>query len=81
MAGGLNVRQAEQRSKDKKGSQKSAHKSIVDDPNIKALEVSLANILGLKVQIVDKNGEAGEVKIFYKTLEQLDDLILRLKKF
>jgi ParB family chromosome partitioning protein len=80
VAGGLNVRQAEQRSKDKKPGKKSASKPAVEDPNIKELEVSLANILGLKVQIVDK-GEAGEVRIFYKSLEQLDDLILRLKKF
>jgi ParB family chromosome partitioning protein len=80
VAGGLNVRQAEQRSKDKKPGKKSAAKPAAEDPNIKELEVSLANILGLKVQIVDK-GEAGEVRIFYKSLEQLDDLILRLKKF
>ena len=81
VAGGLNVRQAEQRSKDKKSGPKPVHRPAVDDPNIKALELSIANILGLKVQIVDKNGEAGEVRIAYKTLEQLDDLILRLKKF
>jgi ParB family chromosome partitioning protein len=80
VAGGLNVRQAEQRSKEKKPGKKSAAKPAAEDPNIKELEVSLANILGLKVQIVDK-GEAGEVRILYKTLEQLDDLILRLKKY
>jgi ParB family chromosome partitioning protein len=80
VAGGLNVRQAEQRSKDKKPGKKSGAKPAAVDPNIKELEVSLANILGLKVQIVDK-GEAGEVRICYKSLEQLDDLILRLKKF
>ncbi|GAA0580835.1 ParB/RepB/Spo0J family partition protein [Rhizomicrobium electricum] len=80
VAGGLNVRQAEQRSKEKKPGKKAAAKPAAEDPNIKELEVSLANILGLKVQIVDK-GEAGEVRILYKTLEQLDDLILRLKKY
>jgi ParB family chromosome partitioning protein len=80
VAGGLNVRQAEQRSKDTKTGKKPVHKLVAEDPNIKELEVSLANILGLKVQIVDK-GEAGEVRVFYKTLEQLDDLVLRLKKF
>jgi ParB family chromosome partitioning protein len=77
VSGALNVRQAEQRSKVKR---KTVPKPAVDDPNTKALEVSLANILGLKVQVVDKDGEAGEVRIFYKTLEQLDDLILQLKK-
>lgn len=81
VAGGLNVRQAEQRSKDHKGGKVSPRKVVVEDPNIKELEVSLANILGLKVQIVDKDGESGEVRITYKTLEQLDDLIIRLKKY
>lgn len=81
VAGGLNVRQAEQRSKVQKSAKKPGAKPAAVDPNIKELEVSLANVLGLKVQIVDKDGEAGEVRIFYKTLEQLDDLILRLKKF
>jgi ParB family chromosome partitioning protein len=81
VAGGLNVRQAEQASKDKKSGKKPARKVVVEDPNIKELETSLANILGLKVQILDKDGEAGEVRIQYKTLEQLDDLILRLKNF
>lgn len=80
--GALNVRQAEQRSKDAKpGAKKPVHKAAVEDPNIKELETSIANALGLKVQIVDKDGESGEVRIFYKTLEQLDDLILRLKKY
>ena len=81
VAGALNVRQAEQRSKTKNAAKpKSIPKPAVEDPNIKELEISLANALGLKVQVVEKNGEAGEVRIFYKTLEQLDDLILRLKK-
>ena len=77
VAGGFNVRQAEHRSKIKKAGKKPA---VQSDANIKHLESSLANILGLKVQIVDKNGEAGEVRIYYKTLEQLDDLIIQLKK-
>ena len=81
VAGGMNVRQAEQQSKDKKIGKKPGAKVVVEDPNIKELETSLANILGLKVQIVDKDGEAGEVRIAYKTLEQLDDLIIRLKKY
>jgi len=81
VAGALNVRQAEQRSKTKNAAKpKSIPKPAVEDPNIKELEISLANALGLKVQVVEKNREAGEVRIFYKTLEQLDDLILRLKK-
>jgi len=38
----------------------------------------LAEALGLTVAITDKNG-AGELKISYRTLEQLDDLVRRLR--
>lgn len=78
VAGGLNVRQAEQVAIKKKP--KKPHSTPVEDPNIKELEQSLATALGLKVQISDDPDKGGEVKIFYKTLEQLDDLILRLKQ-
>ncbi|MEQ1492300.1 MAG: ParB/RepB/Spo0J family partition protein [Terricaulis sp.] len=44
----------------------------------RALEQSLSNALGLEVTISDKAG-AGDVKISYKTLEQLDDVIRRLR--
>ncbi len=74
--GALNVRQAEQRSKAKKPT---SHKPVVEDPNIKELERSLSNLLGLKVQVLDKPEKGGEVRISYKTLEQLDALIHRLK--
>lgn len=76
IASALNVRQSEARSKPKGGV---THRHHVEDPNIKSLEDSLFNALGLKVQIVDKEGKGGEVRIAYKTLEQLDDLINRLK--
>ena len=50
------------------------------DPNIEALENDIAAALGLKVQIGHRNpGEGpGEVKISYKTLEQLDEICWRL---
>ena len=76
LAGALNVRQAEQRSRSKKGK---IHKRSVDDPNIKSLEDSVSNSLGLKVQIHHRGDKGGEVRISYKSLEQLDDLIHRLK--
>jgi ParB family transcriptional regulator, chromosome partitioning protein len=75
--GALNVRQSEQRSEHKK---RKIHKLSVDDPNIKSLESSVSNSLGLKVQILHKGDKGGEVRISYKSLEQLDDLIHRLKK-
>jgi ParB family chromosome partitioning protein len=74
--GALTVRQAEQRSVRKQAGGKPAK-----DPNIADLETSVSNRLGLKIQIIhrgDKKG--GEVKIAYKTLEQLDELTRRLSK-
>ena len=76
LAGALNVREAEQRSQAKKGK---IHKRPVEDPNTKALEESISNSLGLKVQILHKGDKGGEVRISYKSLEQLDDLTRRLK--
>jgi ParB family transcriptional regulator, chromosome partitioning protein len=76
LAGALNVREAEQRSQAKKGK---IHKRAVEDPNIKSLEQSVSNSLGLKVKILHKGDKGGEVRISYKSLEQLDDLTRRLK--
>lgn len=73
----LNVRQAEQRSKHH--TQKLKKPSETTDPNIREVESSLSNWLGLRVQIVHKGAKGGELRISYKTLEQLDDLIHRLK--
>jgi ParB family chromosome partitioning protein len=41
------------------------------------MERNLSDALGLAVTIQDKNGQ-GEVKIAYKTLDQLDDIARRL---
>jgi ParB family chromosome partitioning protein len=73
----LNVREAEQRSKPASGKSKAAPEK---DPDTKALEASLSNMLGLKVQILDKGENGGELKILYRTLEQLDDVCRRLNK-
>jgi len=74
--GAMTVRQAEQRSKPaKKPGGKPAQ-----DPNIADLEASISNRLGLKVQIIHKGDKGGEVRIAYKTLEQLDELTRRLSK-
>jgi ParB family chromosome partitioning protein len=37
-------------------------------------------MLGLKVQILDKGEKGGELKIVYRTLEQLDDVCRRLNR-
>jgi len=73
----LNVREAEQRSPTKSGKPKL---TLVKDADTKALELSLSNMLGLKVQISDKGAKGGELTIEYRTLEQLDDVIRRLSK-
>ena len=81
LSGGMNVRQAEQRSVGKKKLTAPPPK----DPNIKQLESSISSRLGLRVQVihkVDKKGRdlGGEVLVSYKTLEQLDEIARRLGK-
>lgn len=76
VAGSLNVREAERRSASK---QKKTHKVVHKDPNTKELEDSLSNILGLKVEIVHKGDKDNELRVHYRTLEQLDELVRRLR--
>jgi ParB family chromosome partitioning protein len=75
VASALNVREAEQRSESKAPRPKTEK-----DPDTKALEANLSNLLGLKVQIVDKGEAGGEVRIAYRELEQLDEICRRLSK-
>ena len=49
------------------------------DADTKALEDALTQVLGLAV-IIDHRGERGELRIRYKTLEQLDALCRRLRE-
>jgi ParB family chromosome partitioning protein len=72
--GGLTVREAEQRStrKPRRGGKPPR------DPNIADLEANLSNRLGLKVQITHNGDKGGEIRIRYKTLEQLEDVERRL---
>jgi len=79
---GLNVREVEriaQVAKDEKhGPRASVVAAEAKSADTRALEQSISNALGLEVTITDKGG-AGEVKISYKSLEQLDDVIRRLR--
>ena len=59
------------------GRPKTSHKAKEKDVNTRSLETSLSVGLGLKVTIVG-TGERGELRVAYKTLEQLDELIQRL---
>jgi ParB family chromosome partitioning protein len=77
IAGLLNVRQAEQRSAAKKRIKTSARPRDSDTID---LEARISNALGLKVHVRDKGKRGGEVRIEYRTLEQLDEIARRLSK-
>jgi len=49
------------------------------DPDTRALEKALEEALGLSVSIQHRANGSGEVRVGYKTLEQLDGLCRRLK--
>jgi ParB family transcriptional regulator, chromosome partitioning protein len=77
---GLNVRQLEALTQDrarKAGKAPKARPRIEKDADTLAVEKRLSDILGLAVTITHR-GEAGEIRIRYRTLEQLDDVIARL---
>lgn len=77
---GLNVRDVESiRRQVKQGSQPRPKTETRKDPDTAALEQSLADALGLKVDIRHK-GTRGEVRISYRTLEQLDEICQRLTR-
>jgi ParB family chromosome partitioning protein len=77
---GLNVRETERLSREKsdRPSRLRARRPGTADANIKALETSLLEATGLKVEISDEPGKGGKLILHYKTLEQLDDLCRRL---
>jgi ParB family transcriptional regulator, chromosome partitioning protein len=79
---GMSVRQVEaiaqtQSAEPAKLETKSAKPKVEKDPDTRALERVLQDVLGLTVSI-DHKGNGGELRIRYKTLEQLDGLCRRL---
>jgi ParB family chromosome partitioning protein len=76
---GLNVREAEAKAKPKPKTNGGAS-ARAKDADTKALESSIGNILGLAVEIAHRGAKGGELKIAYRTLEQLDDLVARLSR-
>ena len=77
---GLNVRQTEALAKRlRAGPATGARAKPGKDADTVALESDLSNVLGLAVSIRDSGG-AGEVRIAYKTLEQLDEVCRRLTR-
>jgi len=83
---GLSVRQAEKITKRDPKKAKSSRKSADNITTLKldkdadtiALENDLSLALGLTVTIEFNNDESGELRLQYKTLEQLDDICQRL---
>jgi ParB family chromosome partitioning protein len=76
----LSVREAEALARDaapRQGRAPEIKSAPVKDADTRALEQDLTEALGLVVDIVDRNGQ-GEVRIAYKTFEQLDALCRRL---
>jgi ParB family chromosome partitioning protein len=79
---GLSVRQAEalaQKGAGKSGQAGPRRAEEDKDPDTRALEQLLSDVTGLKVS-VNHRERGGEIRIGYKTLEQLDDLCRRLQK-
>ncbi|MEM9047695.1 MAG: ParB/RepB/Spo0J family partition protein [Pseudomonadota bacterium] len=71
---GLSVREAEQRARERGGKAADPNrKTPPKDADTRALEADLSAQLGLKVSIAHR-GAAGEVKIAYRTLDELDGL-------
>jgi ParB family chromosome partitioning protein len=87
VAKGLNVRQAEQASREvqgnekrtvtRAGSQNNYRNPVNKDPDILALEESLSENLGLRVSMNDR-GQSGEIIIAYDNLSQLDVILRKL---
>lgn len=76
---GLNVRQAEGLAKAREPAAKTAGGSTRPRRNadIQSLEQDLEEVLGVTVEVRDRDG-AGELRLKYSSLEQLDDLCRRL---
>lgn len=81
VAKGLSVRDAEALAKGGANRPKKASgpRRAPKDADTHALEADLEEALGMAVEITDRGG-AGELKIKYATLEQLDDLCRRLTR-
>ena len=73
----LNARQVELLVKDKKINREDS-KNIID-VNIRSLENEIEESIGLKTTIKDKNGK-GQIIFYYKDLEQLEEIIKKVKK-
>lgn len=92
--GGLSVRQAEklvadssgrvQKERSRKGAEGPARVGPAQkakDPDTLALENDMSNLLGMRVAIDTADGMSGHVKIEFKSLDQLDEVLHRLAHY
>jgi ParB family chromosome partitioning protein len=78
----LNVRQVEaiaQEQAEQAGKTAKTRRRVVKDADTLTLEKRLSDALGLAVAI-EHRGKGGELRIRYKTLDQLDEVIRRLER-
>ena len=74
----LSVRDVERSTSKHKQTRK---KQSEKDPNIADLEKELSDKIGLKTEIeFNDNGSSGSLKLYYSDLNQLDEIMKRLKK-
>ena len=73
----LSVRQAENLVKILKG--KKVVKTSSRDPNLKELETSIINKIGLNVSIRNKKNNSGSIEFYYKDIDQLNKIIKIIK--
>ncbi|QLP96756.1 MAG: ParB/RepB/Spo0J family partition protein [Rhodoblastus sp.] len=80
VAQGLSVRDAERiAQREAEAAERPTRTKKDKDADTLALERELTEMLGLVVRL-DHQGEGGELRVRYKTLEQLDALCVRLRK-
>lgn len=83
IADGLTVRDVErlaQAAPDAAEASTKRHARAVKDPDTRALEQALEDVLGVKTAINHRPNGGGQLVLHYKTLEQLDGLCRRLKE-
>jgi len=76
---GLNVRAVEAIAQDRAGKAVKRRSRVEKDANTAALEKRLSDELGLAVSI-EHRGQGGELKIRYRSLDQLDEVVRRLQR-
>ncbi|MGF7008172.1 ParB/RepB/Spo0J family partition protein [Aminobacter sp. BE322] len=77
---GLSVRQAEALAQMPAATAEQKQRNPLEkDPDTVALEKLLTDVVGMKISIAHKDKGGGELRVAYRSLEQLDDLCRRLK--